>query len=79
VAGVFSFRVVVVVGVNEAPVLYHLGEVWPMLPFPLDAMRNSLVESSIVAHCGVHAPLRVEPTKAQPPLPLLGERLRLLK
>jgi hypothetical protein len=32
-------------------------EGWPKLPSPLDAVRNSSVESSIVAHYGVDAPL----------------------
>jgi hypothetical protein len=55
-ARAFSFHVVVVAGANEAPVLHHLGEGWLNLPSPLDAIRNSLVESSILAHCGVYAP-----------------------
>jgi hypothetical protein len=52
----FSFHVVVVAGVSEAHVLRLLGEGWLKLPSPLDAMRNSSVESSIVACCGVDAP-----------------------
>jgi hypothetical protein len=32
-----------------------------------------------MAHRGDGVPLRVEPMKAAPELPLLGERLRLLK
>jgi hypothetical protein len=36
------------------------------LPSLLDAMRNSSAESSIMAHRGVDAPLRVEPMKATP-------------
>jgi hypothetical protein len=76
VAGAFSYRVVVVAGANEALVLHHLGEGWSMLPCPLDTVRNSSVESSIMAHYGVDAPLRVEPTKVVPSSPLLGERLR---
>jgi hypothetical protein len=32
-------------------------EGWPKLPSPLDVVSNSLVESSIVARCGVEAPL----------------------
>jgi hypothetical protein len=44
---------VVLVGANEPPVLRRLGEGWPKLPSLLDAMRNSSVESSILAHCGV--------------------------
>jgi hypothetical protein len=46
------------------------------LSSPLDTMRNSLAESSIMAHRGVDAPLRIEPMKAVPASPLLGERLR---
>jgi hypothetical protein len=64
-AGAFSFHVVVVVGANEAPMLCCLGEGWLKLPSPVDAVRNSLVESSIVA-----------PMKMAPSLPLLGDRLR---
>jgi hypothetical protein len=79
VAGAFSFHVAVVVAANWAPMLHHLGEGWPKLPSPLDVVRNSLVESSIVARCGVDAPQRVEPTKMAPSLPLLGDRLRLPK
>jgi hypothetical protein len=77
--GPFSFCVVVVVEASEAPMLCLLGERWPKLPFPLEAMRNSSVASSIVAHYGVDAPQHVEPTKAMPSSPFLGERLRPLK
>jgi hypothetical protein len=73
VAGAFSFHVAVVVEANGAPVLRRLGEGWQKLPPPLDAMRNSSAESSIVAHCGVDAPLRGEPTKMVPSLPLLRD------
>jgi hypothetical protein len=59
--------------------MHRLGEGWPKLPFPLDVVRNSSVESSIVAHYGVDTPLRVEPMKMAPSLPLLGDRLRPLK
>jgi hypothetical protein len=45
-------------------------------PPPLDAMRNSSVESSIMAYHGDSVPLRVEPMKVVPELPLLGERLK---
>jgi hypothetical protein len=72
VARTFSFHVVVVVGVSEAPVLRLLGEGWPKLPSLLDAVRNSSVESSIMARCEVDAPRQVEPTKAAPSSPLLG-------
>jgi hypothetical protein len=57
VAGAFSFHVMVAVGANKAPVLHRLGEEWPKLPSPLDAVRNSSLESLTVAHCGVDAPL----------------------
>jgi hypothetical protein len=43
--------------------------------FPARRSENSSVESSIVARCGVDAPLRVEPTKIAPLLPLMGDRL----
>jgi hypothetical protein len=66
-------------GGKLAPMLRHLGEGWSKIPSPLDVVRNSSVESSIVASCGVDAPQRVEPTKMAPSLPLLGDRLRLPK
>jgi hypothetical protein len=77
--GAFSFHVAVVVGANRAPVLRYLGKGWLKLPSPLDAVRNSLVESSIVACYGVDASLRVEPMKVVLSLPLLGDRLKLPK
>jgi hypothetical protein len=50
--GALSFNVVVV-GANEPPpVLYRLVEGCPKLPSLLDAVRNSSVESSIVAATG---------------------------
>jgi hypothetical protein len=67
---------VVAMGVGGAPVPRLLGEGRPNLPSPLDAMRNSLAESLIMAHCGLDAPLRVEPMKEALTSPLLGERLR---
>jgi hypothetical protein len=57
VAGVFSFRVVAMVGMNEAPMPHHLGGGWLKLHFLRDAIRNSSVVSSIVALCGVDSPL----------------------
>jgi hypothetical protein len=57
VTGAFSFHVAAVVGANGAPVLCRVGEGWLQLPSPLDTVRNSLVESSIMAHHGVDAPL----------------------
>jgi hypothetical protein len=49
VAGAFSLHGVVVAGASEAPVLRLLGEGWSKLPSPINTMRNSLVESSIMA------------------------------
>jgi hypothetical protein len=51
--GALSFRIVAIEA-NEPPppVLRHLGERWLKLPFLLDAMKYSLVESSIVARYG---------------------------
>jgi hypothetical protein len=46
---------VVVTRAGEAPALRLLGEGRPKLPSLLDAMRNSLVESSIMACRGVDA------------------------
>jgi hypothetical protein len=79
IAREFSFHVVVAVQANGAPVLHRLGEGWLKLSSPLNAVRNFLVESSIMVHCGVDAPLRVKPTKMASLLPLLGDRLRPLK
>jgi hypothetical protein len=62
-AGAFYIQGMVVDGANEATVLCLMGEGRPKLPCPIDTMRNSLVESSIMAHCGVDAPLLVEPMK----------------
>jgi hypothetical protein len=67
---------VVVTEASEALVPCLLGEGWLKRPSLLDAMRNSSVESSIKAHHRVDAPLRVEPMKAAPVLPFLGESLR---
>jgi hypothetical protein len=66
VAGAFSIHSVVVAGANEGLVLHLLVEGKPKLPTPLDALRNSSVESSIMARHGVDALLRVEPMKAVP-------------
>jgi hypothetical protein len=63
-------------GSEQSPVLLLLGEGGPKLPSPLDIVRNSSTESSIMARRGVDAPLQVEPTKVVPSSPLLGERLR---
>jgi hypothetical protein len=66
-------------GPGEAPVLCLLGEGRLKLLSPLGAMRRSSMKSSIMAHHGVDAPLRVEPMKAAHALPLLRERLRAPK
>jgi hypothetical protein len=79
VAEAFSYHVVVVAGASEDSALCLLGEGRLKLPSPLDVVRNSSVESSIMARCGVDAPQQVEPTKAAPSSPLSGERLRPLK
>jgi hypothetical protein len=65
-------------GSRQRPRATHLGRgVWGgELPSPLHAMRNSSVESSIMAHHGVDVLLHVEPMKVAPASPLLGERLR---
>jgi hypothetical protein len=54
--GALNFHVVVV-GANMSPVLHFLGEGWPKLHSPLNSVRNSSVQSSIVARCGVDAQL----------------------
>jgi hypothetical protein len=48
----FSIHGVVVTGVGEAPVLCLMGEGRPKPLFPLDVVRNSSVESSIMARHG---------------------------
>jgi hypothetical protein len=53
-----------------------LGEGRSKPPSPLDTVRSSSVESSIMAHHKDVVPLQVEPMKAPPESPLLGERLR---
>jgi hypothetical protein len=54
--GALNFHVVVV-GANMSPVLHFLGEGWPKLHSPLNSVRNSSVQSSIMARCGVDAQL----------------------
>jgi hypothetical protein len=73
---VFSIHGAVVMGANEAPVPRLPGEGRPKPPSPLDAMRNSSAESSIMACREDEAPLRVEPMKVVPKSPLLEERLK---
>jgi hypothetical protein len=72
---VLSIHGVVAMGAGEAPVPYLLGEGRSKLPSPLDAVRNSSAESSMMAHREVDASLRVQPMKAALASPL-GERLR---
>jgi hypothetical protein len=60
VVWVFSIHCVVTAGASEAPVLRLLKEGRLKLPSLLDAVRNFLVESSIMACCRVDAPLWVE-------------------
>jgi hypothetical protein len=79
VAGAFSIHGVAVTGAGRVPVPHLLGEGRPKPPSLLDAMRNSLTESSIMAHHGDGVPLRVEPMKTVLESYLLGDRLRLLK
>jgi hypothetical protein len=70
-AGAFSIHSVVMVGARTVLVLRLMGEGRLKLPSPLDTMRNSAVESSIMAHRGVETPLQVERMKAVPSLPFL--------
>jgi hypothetical protein len=56
--------------------LCHLGDGRPNSLSLLDAVRNSSVESSIMAHHGGGVPLHVEPMKVAPESPLLEERLK---
>jgi hypothetical protein len=72
VAGAFSVHGVAVTGAGGAPVPCVLGEGRPMHPSPLNTMRNSSVEFSIMAHHGDGVPLRVEPMKAAAESLLLG-------
>jgi hypothetical protein len=76
VVGAFSIPGAVVAGLNEGPVLHLLREERSKLHSPLDTVRYSLSEFSIMAYLGVDAPLRVEPMMVVPLSPLLGERLR---
>jgi hypothetical protein len=52
IAGAFSVHGVVVAGVGGAPVLCLPEEGRPKHPSPLDVVRNSSAESSIMAHRG---------------------------
>jgi hypothetical protein len=55
--GASSIHCMVVMGASEALMPRLLGQGRPKLPSPLDAVRNSSVESFIMAHHGVGAPL----------------------
>jgi hypothetical protein len=79
VVGAFSIYGAVVMGVGGAPVLHLLGEMRPKPHTPLDAMRNSSVESSLMARNEDGVSLWVQPMKAVPESPLLRERLKPLK
>jgi hypothetical protein len=79
VAGASSSHGVVAMGEDRAPVLCLREEGRLEPPSPLGAMKNSSVESSIMAHSGIGVPLRGEPMKVTPKSFLLGERFRLLK
>jgi hypothetical protein len=68
-----------VTGAGRAPRSCLLGEGRSEPPSPLEAVWNSLVESSIMAHYGDSGPLWVEPMQAVPESFLLGEKLRSLK
>jgi hypothetical protein len=61
-------------GASTAPVPFLQGEGRPEPNSPLEAVWNSLVKSSIMAHRGDGGPLQVEPMMAVPELFLLGER-----
>jgi hypothetical protein len=66
---------VVAARAGGAPVPRLLGEGRPKPLSPHDIMRNSSMESSIMAYCRDEATLRVEAMKVVPESPLLGERL----
>jgi hypothetical protein len=72
-ARAFSIHGVVVAGVSEAPALHLLGEGRLKLPSPLDAVRTSSTETSMMVCHGVDAPQWVQPMKMGP---LQGDRLR---
>jgi hypothetical protein len=79
VVRVFSIYGVAVTGAGGSPVPCLLREGRPEPPSLLDAMRNSLVESSIMACHRDGVPLQVESMKVAPELPLLGKRLKPAK
>jgi hypothetical protein len=59
-----SIHAMVVVGAGGAPTPHLLGEGRLEPPSSPEAMRNSSVESPIMAHSGDGGPLHVEPMKA---------------
>jgi hypothetical protein len=65
-AGAFSIHGVVVAGASEAPALRLLGEGRLKLPSPLDAVRTSSMETSMMARHGVDAPQWVQPMRTAP-------------
>jgi hypothetical protein len=73
--GASSYHGRVVTGAGEAPALSLLGEGRSEPPPPLEVVWNSSVEYSIMAYRGDGGPLWIEPMKAVPESPLLGERL----
>jgi hypothetical protein len=77
--GVLSGRDMVVAGVGEAPVLCLLGERRSILPSPSEAMRNSSVESPIMAPSRDCGSQRVEPMMMVSESSPMGDRLRPLK
>jgi hypothetical protein len=76
VAGAFPTHGVIVMRAGRAPVLCLLGEGRLEPLSPLEAMWNTLVESSIMTRSRDGGLLRVEPMKVAPESFLLGERIR---
>jgi hypothetical protein len=74
-----SYHGGVVTGAGGAPALSLLREGRLEPPTSLEAVWNSSVESSIMAHHGDGGPLRFELMKAMLESLLLGERLMPLK
>jgi hypothetical protein len=66
-------------GAGGTTMPHLLGEGRLKPPSLLDVVRNFSVKSSIMACRRDGVPLRVEPMKAAPESPLLGEGLRPLK
>jgi hypothetical protein len=77
VAGAFSIHGVVVAGASEALMLCLLGEGRLMVPSPHDAMRKSLVETSIMAHHRVDAPPQVDPVKGAQAAEVVSDELEV--